>query len=224
MAVRRVRRAIVTAATTDPAAMPKISDLRLAELLSARLCHDLIGPVSAIGNGAELLAEDGSEFAKDAVALIADSARRASARLQFYRFAYGFGRDGSRTGPAPHELAAGFFAGSRTACDYPAGLAAQPLEWHKLACNLLLAGAEGLPRGGRLALAAGAAGPELAAQGTDATPSAETVAGLALRTPPGELNSRTVQAYFTGLLAQAIGCRVLVDAQPGRFRLFAAPR
>jgi len=30
-------------------------DLRIAELLAARLCHELVSPVGAINNGVELL-------------------------------------------------------------------------------------------------------------------------------------------------------------------------
>ena len=33
-------------------------DLRVLELLSARLCHELSGPITAINNGVELLAEE----------------------------------------------------------------------------------------------------------------------------------------------------------------------
>jgi histidine phosphotransferase ChpT len=65
-------------------------DLRVVELLAARLCHDLIGPVAAIGNGAELLADEEPDFLQDAIALVGESARKANRRLQFYRFAYGF--------------------------------------------------------------------------------------------------------------------------------------
>jgi len=57
-------------------------DLRVLELLSARLCHDLIGPVSAISNGAELLADEEPEFVKDAIALVGDSAPKATPRQQ----------------------------------------------------------------------------------------------------------------------------------------------
>jgi hypothetical protein len=32
-------------------------DLRVAELLTSRLCHDLVGPIGAVGNGLELLTE-----------------------------------------------------------------------------------------------------------------------------------------------------------------------
>ena len=38
--------------------MSRAIDLRVLELLAARLCHDLIGPVSAISNGVELLADE----------------------------------------------------------------------------------------------------------------------------------------------------------------------
>lgn len=65
----------------------------LAALVSARLCHDLISPIGAIGNGLELLrmtegtgrnAGGGPELA-----LISDSLGTALARLRFYRIAFG---------------------------------------------------------------------------------------------------------------------------------------
>ena len=91
--------------------MPVTAPLRVVELLAARLCHDLISPVAAIANGAELLGEDDPDFVREAVALVGNSAREANARLQFFRFAYGFG-GGGLAGPAPHLLAAEYFAGS----------------------------------------------------------------------------------------------------------------
>jgi histidine phosphotransferase ChpT len=95
-----------------PAAASGPTDIRLSELLSARLCHELSGPIAAINNGVELLAEEyqsleaapGTGFSSDALALVGDSARRAGSRLQFYRFAYGFS-GGARAGPEPYELA-----------------------------------------------------------------------------------------------------------------------
>ena len=73
--------------------MTQAIDLRVVELLAARLCHDLIGPVSAISNGAELLADEEPEFAREAAALVGDSAKKALRNLQFYRFTYAFGGD-----------------------------------------------------------------------------------------------------------------------------------
>src|SRR5437588_11836554 len=93
-------------------------DARVVDLLAARLCHDLIGPVSAISNGAELLQDDDPDFVRDAVTLIGNSARNAIRRLQFYRFAYGF-RPGGIVATAPHQLVAELLEGSAVACDYP---------------------------------------------------------------------------------------------------------
>src|SRR4051812_40758706 len=115
--------------------MSRPIDLRVLELLAARLCHDLIGPVSAIGNGVELLSEDDPEFLSEAVALVGDSARKANARLQFYRFAYGFG-GGGMAGPAPHLLVTEFFAESRIECDYTEAARSLPIDQQKLACAM----------------------------------------------------------------------------------------
>ncbi len=158
------------------AAVSSTVDLRVLELLTAHLCHELSAPIAAISNGLELLAEEdrdpgptsGTSFVREAAALIGDSARRAGRRLQFYRFAYGFG-GGTLAGPAPHELAVSFFAESRIACDYSDNVR-----------NLLM-----------------------------------------LTMPIAELTARTVQAFFTGLLAKALGCRLIGTAEPGRVRLTA---
>jgi histidine phosphotransferase ChpT len=194
--------------------------LRVLELLTARLCHELSGPVAAIGNGVELLAECRSEFDGEALTLVADSAQRAANRLQFYRFAYGFGGDAAAVGPAPNELAAKLFAESSIACDYAESVRALPLDRQKLACNLLLVGAEMLVRGGRLALETTGAGLRLDAIGESVLLTDEQAAALRLELPLDALTMRNVTAYFTALLARGWGWRLIgAEAEPGRIRL-----
>ncbi len=65
------------------------TELQLAELLNARFCHDLAGPIGAVNNGIEFLAEDNFDMKEQAMALAEASAREAVARLQFFRQAYG---------------------------------------------------------------------------------------------------------------------------------------
>src|SRR3954467_11382201 len=86
-------------ARAEAAAMSRLIDLRVLELLAARLCHELISPIGAIANGVELLGEDDPEFVRDATALIGQSAKKAGQRLQFYRFAYGSSATGDTAGP-----------------------------------------------------------------------------------------------------------------------------
>src|SRR4051794_6131459 len=198
--------------------MPVTAPLRVVELLAARLCHDLISPVAAIANGAELLGEDDPDFVREAVALVGNSAREANARLQFFRFAYGFG-GGGLAGPAPHLLAAEYFSGSVTRCDYGDAARALPLMEQKLACAMLLVAGQALPRGGRLVVGAGSGGPVIDAIGDATSLPAETRAALAQETDPSELTTRTVPAYFAGLLAAEQGQIVVMAGRPGGFRL-----
>ncbi len=195
-------------------------DMRVLELLTARLCHELSGPIAAVGNGVELLADGDADFAGEALALVAHSARRAVNRLQFYRFAYGFGGDAA-AGPPPYELAAKFFDGLPIACDYAESVRALPLDRQKLGCNLLVVGAEALVRGGRLALDVTCAGIQLDGFGEIVLLPPEQVAALRFEPSAAALTTRTVSAYFAGLLARACGWRLAAATEPGRIRLSA---
>lgn len=74
-------------------------ELDLASLLASRLCHDVVGPVGAIQNGLELMAED--EFMTEmALDLIRKSAHQASAKLQYARMAYGAAGGAEQLDPA----------------------------------------------------------------------------------------------------------------------------
>src|ERR1700689_14991 len=120
-------------------------DLKLAELLAARLCHELVSPIGAIANGLEIL-EDEPDFAGDAGALIALSASAASRRLQFYRVAYG--SVATVADALIRRVTTDLFVESKICVDWR--IVAVPDGWGKLACNLVLLAAEALPRGGRV--------------------------------------------------------------------------
>jgi histidine phosphotransferase ChpT len=65
-----------------------------AGMLCARLCHDVVGPVGALGNGLELLALDQDPaMRQQTLALMASSVGAVAAKLQFFRLAFGTGGD-----------------------------------------------------------------------------------------------------------------------------------
>ena len=71
--------------------MPDRPDL--TALIGSRICHDLISPIGAIGNGVELLMMDGATKGPE-IALIAESVANANARIRYFRVAFGAaGRD-----------------------------------------------------------------------------------------------------------------------------------
>jgi len=61
---------------------------KLCALVSSRICHDIINPLGAIGNGLELLALGGN-FSGPEMNLIDASQKNAEARIKFLRHAFG---------------------------------------------------------------------------------------------------------------------------------------
>lgn len=63
-----------------------------ASLVCARLCHDLLGPVGALGNGLELLALDQDPaMRRQTLELMTSSSAAVAAKLKFFRLAFGTG-------------------------------------------------------------------------------------------------------------------------------------
>ncbi len=67
----------------------------LAALVAARICHDVVSPLGAIGNGLELLALAGAADGPE-LALVRESAGNAMARIRLFRLAFGDARPGQR--------------------------------------------------------------------------------------------------------------------------------
>jgi histidine phosphotransferase ChpT len=61
----------------------------LSALVAARLCHDLVSPLGAIGNGIELMQMSGNARGRAEFALVSDSLDNAIGKLKFLRVAFG---------------------------------------------------------------------------------------------------------------------------------------
>ncbi|MFV0490350.1 MAG: histidine phosphotransferase family protein [Pseudorhodobacter sp.] len=72
----------------------------LAALLGSRICHDLISPIGAIGNGVELVMMEGTGRTSPEMLLVSESVSSANARLRFFRIAFGQGSLDQRIGRA----------------------------------------------------------------------------------------------------------------------------
>ena len=139
--------------------------------------------------------------------------------MQLFRYVYGFSV-GAIAGPPPHALAADYFAGGAVACDYPEAVRQLEPAWQRLGCGLLIVAGEALPRGGKLALTAEAGAVGIAAIGEGAGPSSDISDALTLTASAEALTSRTVGAYFAGLLAQSLKHQLSVVIEPGGFRIY----
>jgi len=201
-------------------------DMRVFELLTARLCHELISPVAAINNGVELLGEDDPDFVRDAVQLIGESGRRAGRRLQFYRFAYGTMGSAGGSSPEPGELVQGILEGGKITCDWSAEAKTLALEWQKLVANMVVLAAETLPRGGKIMVRPkrdGVVGVDVDAAGETVNVTPEMRTAISPQCVIDDLTSRTVHGYFTARFAEGVGARLtLGPAEPGHVVFTAA--
>ncbi len=186
--------------------------MALADAICARLCHDLASPLGTLMGALELASED-PDSVEDALPLAHETAAAMGARLKLLRAAWA-GDCGPLSVPQLIELAAGL--PSRVQADLGAlqeGLFDGPVS--RALLNLLLLGAEALPRGGVVALSSNGTGGILV---TVKGKGAGWPAGLAqaLLDPlavPIE-NPRAVQPPIAVMLVQAAGRRLSMLLAP----------
>lgn len=202
---------------TDPTAL---GDLDLAALVSSRICHDVINPVSAISNGLEMLSEEpDDEMREAAMDLIRKSASQASAKLQFARLAFG------AAGSAGAEI--DLRDAEKVARDFAQGTGKHEVIWSgpaltlpknkvKLLLNLVALGVVALPRGGSVDVAISGDASNIAfvvtAKGTAARLN-DQVRTLLTGGNGLEVDAHSIQPYYAGRVARASGMTVSADAQ-----------
>jgi histidine phosphotransferase ChpT len=183
--------------------------LHLAELLSARLCHDLSGLLGSLLGTLELLTADTAPRT-EATTIAIDTATTLNRRLRLLRAAWA-GSAEPLDLPRLTQLAQGL-AARRIALD-PDGLPATAIlssNMARLVANLLVLAADAMPRGGVLRLDGSATdliarlnGPQAAWPPGFAGMLAEPATAWAMLRDP-----RTLQAPLTVLLAHESGLRL----------------
>ncbi len=193
----------------------KLTPGSLAALLCARICHDLVSPVSALGAAIEVLDdEDSIDMRDDALDLIRTSSKAAAAKLQFLRLAFGAG------GSAPGIIGT---ATLKTLIEGVYGEAKADLVWKvapdgldkpssRLLLNLSMLAFQSVPRGGSVTVGAtdqgGVTRLQLICQGPKARLDEAVSVALSGKAPEQGWDGRTVQPFYTGMIAREAKGRV----------------
>ena len=189
--------------------------LELAALLCSRVCHDLISPVGAIVNGLEVMDDNPKPEDRDfALDLIRKSAKTASARLQFGRLAFGAaGSAGAQIDLGDAQaMARGHIEDAKTTIAWNLPRLLLPKNRVKLLLNMLVIAQQTIPRGGTLTVDPIGEGETMSFR--------VTATGLNGRVPQNiadmlagqshAADAHAVQPYYTRLLAEACGLKVVL--------------
>lgn len=133
---------------------PAPAEPDLVALVGSRLCHDLISPLGAIGNGVELISMTGAADGPE-IEMIAQSVAAANARIRFFRLAFGRATDQPVGRGEIVSLLSEYGRDGRTRHLWqPEG--EQPRRLVKLALLAILCVEPALPRGGEIRVSAAA--------------------------------------------------------------------
>jgi histidine phosphotransferase ChpT len=218
----------ITPTDTDtPDLDAPVTAVELAAQLAARMCHDFISPAGAIISGLDLLEDESAQdMREDALALIADSARKLVALLQFDRVA--FGASAAATAFDPRELKTltdGIFAHQRAELDW----SVEPASLNKATTRALLNLAQicggALPMGGtahiKVTDEAETTVAVARAEGARVRLRPEVIDGLNGKRLGEGLGGHWVQAFYLRKLIDEAGGTVAVQVDEGEAILTA---
>lgn len=184
------------------------------DLLLSRLFHDLISPIGAARNGLELLKEFGAdEVGAEAMDLAAESTEQATARLTYFRMA--FGGAGSSAGHGFSEadrIVRGYLASRRIewSMSGPSAGATPQAGTVKVLLGAVAVVADAMPRLGSISATVRESAVTLTGQGDGAALDAAAQGALSGRAEASD--ERTVIAATVCANARRFGLRLMIDA------------
>jgi histidine phosphotransferase ChpT len=208
--------------------------LRALELACSKLCHDVISPIGAVNNGLELLEEEEDAALKEEAAALAQrSAKRASILLQVYRSAFGNAGNQQTFGPREAVALAQEYLQSGKAQlsvgDLPDSNSV-PAGYGKLTLNLIIMGADALPRGGTITLKVrspqlGTGAIELDCAGQQISWSEEFARAINHTLQAEDLTAHNILPYVSATFAHRLGMTISVrQSTPGILGILATSR
>jgi len=188
----------------------KLTPSTLAALMCSRVCHDLINSVGMMNTGLEVLDDKSNpDMHEDAIELIRTSSRQANAKLNFLRDA--FGAAGSAPGIIPlpdvQIKTEALFGGGKVNFDWQISTDSLPKGQARLLMNLIMLAFGAIPRGGDIVIkdTDGGTGLSLTATGRRAQLDPNIEKAMAGKSPEDGFDGRTIQPFYTGMIARELG-------------------
>ena len=188
--------------------MSKLENLRVMELLSSKICHDLISPVNAINSGLEFLDPVEIDLFQTSLKLVQSSAQQAVERLSFFRLMLGTGGDSEYFAEDQiYAVLQSHLSGRRISLESSISRSKYGMELPRHPAKAVMFGvlvmADCLPRGGIIQLSSSnwvtLEGTRIMAQGDPCTIRQDVKSGLSIQIDQADLTVRNVIAYMAAM-------------------------
>lgn len=207
--------------------------LELSELLMAKLCHDLAGPIGAINNGVELLKDPNPTLHEESVELIEISAKEAVARLLYFRMAYGVSQNSAGVSMTTvKDLVRNFYNNKNITFTWPEShgdsdsMQLIKTDMAKLILNIILIISGTLVHGGSITIKIKNLKNDLGVKVRGESKAIRfheyILKSLTADFKESEIDSKNVQAYLTTVLAKRIGGKIKTDFSDNYIEIVAS--
>jgi len=199
----------------------QLSDIDLAALVSSKICHDAIGPMTAVGFGLDVLEEGDAEEEEfdGALEMIKKGVGAITAKVQFARLAFGAaGSAGLEIDLQEVRKVATAYVESekKHEVEWTSNLASLPKNHVKLLLNLVAIAMSTVPRGGNIAITIDGDPQHPAINIRTSGAKARVPEGileLIAGTPQEDVDARSIQPYFTGRVARATSAELSIGME-----------
>ncbi len=186
----------------------------LLQLLSSRLCHDLIGPVGSLSFSMEMLKEDEDLENKEALDIALSSVNNLVNRLNYFRMAFGVSNLPEKEAGLlkTKELIFSLFKEKESKIDWNSSVDDVLCKVSnnnnlKLLLNIFLIVFYAVQKTAVIKILAaeissGKVGIALSIKGSSAKLGIDNIQALKLEVNSSDLTPRNVQSYFTAILAK----------------------
>lgn len=196
--------------------MPDSPDL--SAFIASRICHDLISPIGAIGNGIDLLGMDARQPSPE-LQLLSDSVTQANARIRFFRIGFGAATQDQRIARGEVTSILGDLSRDLRVSYSWTSTGDLSRREVRLVFLLLLCVESALAYGGRVAVVQEGSGWTIRAEGARLKLVLPLWDGLSGGALPDSLTAAEVQFALVPQALAALGRRLVVDLSPTAIRI-----